>query len=101
MAEKLDALFWNHTWDLAKLSPWKSVVGCKLVYKIKTWSDGTVDWYKACLVANGFVESIVLGCQTMNKCNSCKCLLNLFQSQDWHQDCSSKFGVGVNRSIEI
>uniref|UniRef100_A0A2N9I3L2 ATPase AAA-type core domain-containing protein n=1 Tax=Fagus sylvatica TaxID=28930 RepID=A0A2N9I3L2_FAGSY len=34
----------------------KSVIGCKWVYKIKTQSDGTVDHYKACLVAKGFTQ---------------------------------------------
>lgn len=33
---------------------WKSVVGCK--WEIKTCSDGTVDKYKALLVARGFTE---------------------------------------------
>ena len=34
----------------------KFSIGCKLVYKIKTWSDGTVDCYKACLVSRGFTQ---------------------------------------------
>ena len=29
MAEELDALFQNHTWDLIELPPVKSIVGCK------------------------------------------------------------------------
>jgi hypothetical protein len=38
------------TWDLVDLPRGKSVIGCKKVYKIKTKSDGTIEWYKACLV---------------------------------------------------
>ena len=34
----------------------KSAIGCKWVYKIKTRSDGTVDHYKAYLVARGFTQ---------------------------------------------
>ena len=34
----------------------KSAIGCKWVYKIKTRSDGTVDRYKAHLVAMGFTQ---------------------------------------------
>ena len=34
----------------------QSVVGCRWVYKIKTKADGSVEWYKACLVAQGFSQ---------------------------------------------
>uniref|UniRef100_A0A2N9EXF5 Reverse transcriptase Ty1/copia-type domain-containing protein n=1 Tax=Fagus sylvatica TaxID=28930 RepID=A0A2N9EXF5_FAGSY len=44
------------TWDLVDFLVGKSAIGCKWVYKIKTRSDGTVDCYKACLVAKGFTQ---------------------------------------------
>ena len=56
MKEELDALHKTGTWDLVDLPSEKSVVGCKWVYKIKTRSDGTVDHYKAHLVAKGFTQ---------------------------------------------
>ncbi|KAL9266542.1 Retrovirus-related Pol polyprotein from transposon RE1-like protein [Drosera capensis] len=34
----------------------KSLVGCKWVYKIKTNSDGSIELYKARLVAHGFTQ---------------------------------------------
>jgi len=40
MDEELSALRKTDTWDLVPLPPGKSVVGCRLVYKIKTNSDG-------------------------------------------------------------
>ena len=54
MSEELQALEKAQTWELVTLPPGKTTVGCKWVYKIKTKSDGSIDRYKACLVANGF-----------------------------------------------
>ena len=54
MKEELYALHKTGTLDLVDLPSGKSTIGCKWVYKIKTRSDGTVDSYKARLVARGF-----------------------------------------------
>ena len=56
MKEELDALHKTGTWDLVDLPLGKSAIGCKWIYKIKTRSDGTVDCYKARLVARGFTQ---------------------------------------------
>jgi hypothetical protein len=56
MTEELDTLSRNRTWDLDDLSPDKSVVGCKWVFKIKTQSDRSIERYKARLVAKGFTH---------------------------------------------
>ena len=56
MKEELDALTKNHTWDLVTLPPRQSMVGCKWIYKIKTRSDGSIEHYKACLVAKYFTQ---------------------------------------------
>uniref|UniRef100_A0A2N9GWD9 Integrase catalytic domain-containing protein n=1 Tax=Fagus sylvatica TaxID=28930 RepID=A0A2N9GWD9_FAGSY len=56
MADELDALHKTHTWYMTTLPPGKSAVGCKWVYKIKTRADGSVERYKARLVARGFTQ---------------------------------------------
>ena len=56
MKEELDVLTKNHTWDLVTLPLRQSVAGCKWTYKIKTRFDGSIERYKACLVAKGFTQ---------------------------------------------
>ncbi|PKI59863.1 hypothetical protein CRG98_019745 [Punica granatum] len=51
MAEEFRALELNGTWTLSTLPPGKKPVDCKWVYKIKRHADGSVERYKACLVA--------------------------------------------------
>ena len=60
MKEELDALHKTGTLDLVDLPFGKSSIGCKWVYKIKTRSDGTVDRYKARLIAKGFTKEYAI-----------------------------------------
>lgn len=56
MQQELDALKENGTWSLQLLPSNKKAIGCKWVYKIKFRSDGTVERYKAWLVAKGYKQ---------------------------------------------
>ena len=51
MKEKLQALMENHTWDIIHCPTNIKAISSKWVYSIKLRSDGTLDCYKAQLVA--------------------------------------------------
>ena len=70
MKEELDALDKSGTLDLVYLPSGKSAIGCKWVYKIKTRSDGTIDRYKARLVARGLLRSMGLIMRDFCSCGS-------------------------------
>lgn len=54
MAVEIHALEANKTWSLVELPPQKNAIGCKWFYKIKYKSDGSIERYKAWLVAEGY-----------------------------------------------
>jgi len=56
MHEEIQALRANITWSLVSFHPSMSVVGSRWVYKIKRRSDGSIERYKARLVARGFTQ---------------------------------------------
>jgi len=56
MNEEIQALRANRTWTLVSFHPSMNVVGSRWVYKIKRKSDGSIERYKARLVARGFTQ---------------------------------------------
>ncbi|KAJ9705530.1 hypothetical protein PVL29_003532 [Vitis rotundifolia] len=53
---EIKALIQNRTWDLVLRPPTANIVGSKWVFKTKLKEDGTIDRYKARLVARGFSQ---------------------------------------------
>ena len=56
MREELESLMTNQTWSLTSLLAGCKAILCKWVYKVKLFADGTIDKYKAHLVARGFTQ---------------------------------------------
>lgn len=56
MEAELVALAKNDTWDVVPLPHGKKPIDCKWVYKVKLKSDGTLERYKAWLVAKGYTQ---------------------------------------------
>ena len=54
--EEYDSLIENDTWTLEELSRGKTIVKCKWVYKLKLAATGSIDRYKARLVAKRFTQ---------------------------------------------
>ena len=87
MKEDLDALHKTRTWDLVDFPSGKFAIRCKWVYKIKTPSDGTVDRYKACLVARGFTQEYEIDYEEtfapVARLSSVRTLIVVFAARKW------------------
>jgi len=57
MQQEYDALMLQNTWDLVTLPSNRQAVGCKWVSRVKENVDGSINKYKAQLVAKGWISS--------------------------------------------
>ncbi|XP_074271111.1 uncharacterized protein LOC141595037 [Silene latifolia] len=88
MSKEIEALEKNKTWKVVTLPNGKKPIGCKWVYKIKYKADGTVERYKARLVAQGFtqVEGVYFHetYAPVAKMTSVRCMLAVAVSKGWN-----------------
>ena len=96
-----DSLIDNHTWDLVPPPEGKNFVGSRWVFKVKRNADGSVQRYKARLVAQGYSQSQGIDYQDVfspvTRYNLIRSLLAVANVCDWevHQmDVKTAFQQG-------
>ncbi|KAI5341679.1 hypothetical protein L3X38_009554 [Prunus dulcis] len=87
MTAEITALEQNNTWTLTSLPHGHKPIVCKWVYKIKHHSDGTIERYKARLVANSYTQQVGLDYhETFHptaKLVTVRCLLAIAAPRHW------------------
>ena len=87
MDEEMRALLLNHTWDIVLLPEGKKPVGCRWVYTLKCKADGSLERYKARLVAQGYTQTHGIDYQDtfapVAKMNAIRIILSLAVNLDW------------------
>ena len=59
---EIESIMHNHTWEIVDLPPGAKTIGCKWIFKRKLKSNGSIEKYKACLVAKGFKQKKGVDC---------------------------------------
>ena len=81
MNEEMRALLQNETWEIVELPRDKKIVGCRWVYTLKCKPYGSLDRYKAQLVARGYTQTYGIDYQEtfapVAKINTIRILLSL------------------------
>lgn len=82
-----DALVKNRTWHLVSPSSGHNIIDCKWVYKIKQKAGGSIDRYKAQLVAKGFKQHYGLDYEDtfspVVKAATTRLIMSLAVSNNW------------------
>ena len=87
MKKDMDALLRNNTWENCKLPEGKKPVGCRWIFTIKRRADGSIERYKARLVANGYTQTYGIDYEErlspVAKMNTVTTLLSIASCKEW------------------
>ena len=104
MDQELAALDRAGTWRTVERLPDMNVVGCKWVFRIKRRADGSIDRYKARLVARGFTQVYGLDYyQTYSpvaRLTSIRLLLAIVARYDWDIESFDFVGTYLNGELD-
>ena len=85
--EEMKALQKNDAWALVPLPEGKKTVGCRWVFSIKHKADGSVEKYRARLVAKGYTQTYGVDYQEnfspVAKLNTMRVLISFAANLDW------------------
>lgn len=87
MSREFNSTNENYTWDLVEVTEKMNVVGCRWVFTIKYNSDGTIDRYKARIVAKGYHQQQGIDYEDtfspVIKLTTIRIVLGLAVNNDW------------------
>ncbi|RDY05098.1 hypothetical protein CR513_11093, partial [Mucuna pruriens] len=88
MKEEIKALEKNLTWDIVDRPKDKRVVGCTWIYTVKCKSDGTLEQYKARLVAKRYTQTYQIDYEEtfspIAKINTVRVIISLVAHFGWN-----------------